>query len=180
MDINTITNSLSNKNIGVTSLNTKLDEASKSKVDFLVDKFNKTLGRNTSKKELGKDDFLKILVTQLQNQDPSSPMKDKEMISQLAQMSSLEQMNNLRSDFKSVASAVSSSNANSLLGKMVELKDQNGTPVTGVVDEVVKGEFPQVYVRGKYYDQGFIIKVINNKNDTLNSISNKNDTEKIQ
>ena len=45
--------------------------------------------------ELGKDEFMKILMTQLQHQDPLSPMDDREFISQMATFSSLEQMMNM-------------------------------------------------------------------------------------
>ncbi|WP_067729389.1 flagellar hook assembly protein FlgD [Oceanobacillus damuensis] len=45
--------------------------------------------------DLGKDEFLQILMTQLQNQDPTSPMDDREFISQMATFSSLEQMMNM-------------------------------------------------------------------------------------
>lgn len=45
--------------------------------------------------DLGKDEFMKILMTQLQNQDPLDPMDDKEFISQMATFSSLEQMMNM-------------------------------------------------------------------------------------
>ena len=44
---------------------------------------------------LGKDDFLKILMAQIQNQNPLDPMKDKEFISQMTQFSNLEQMTNM-------------------------------------------------------------------------------------
>jgi len=46
---------------------------------------------------LGKDEFIKILMTQLQNQDPLSPMEDKDFIAQMATFSSLEQMMNMAS-----------------------------------------------------------------------------------
>lgn len=50
---------------------------------------------NQPSKDLGKDAFLKILVTQLQNQDSTQPMKDGEFIAQMSQLSVMEQLSNL-------------------------------------------------------------------------------------
>lgn len=58
---------------------------------------NKSNERNVG--ELGKDEFLNLLITQLQYQDPLNPVDDKEFISQMAQFSALEQMQNLNGSF---------------------------------------------------------------------------------
>ena len=60
--------------------------------------------RKTGNSQLGKDEFLKILMAQLQNQDPTNPMKDNEFIAQMAQFSSLEQMTNMTQAFEKFAS----------------------------------------------------------------------------
>lgn len=75
--------------------------------------------RNTTGK-MGKDEFLKLLVTQLKYQDPLKPMDDKEFISQMAQFSSLEQMQNMNLSFSSMK-------AFSLIGKNVAASFQDSS-----------------------------------------------------
>ena len=70
--------------------------------------------------ELGSDDFLKLLTTQLQNQDPLSPMQNEQFLAQLAQMSSVSGIENLNTTMTTVASAMSNSmisEASSMLGQ---------------------------------------------------------------
>lgn len=90
--------------------------------------------------DLGKDDFLKLLVAQLQSQDPLNPMEDKEFISQMAQFTSLEQM-------KNVSNAVQITQATSYIGKQVTWDDDTGEQQTGVVKAVrIVGGEPKIVV----------------------------------
>ncbi|MFZ7944688.1 flagellar hook capping FlgD N-terminal domain-containing protein [Neobacillus sp. 19] len=63
-----------------------------------VHTYSQQTASTSLKKEMGKEQFLKILVAQLQNQDPSQPQKDGEMIAQMAQLSVLEQLSNLNNN----------------------------------------------------------------------------------
>ena len=60
----------------------------------------------TSRSELGQDAFLKLLVTQLQHQDPLNPLEDQEFIAQLAQFSSLEKLTEMASSLARIESAL--------------------------------------------------------------------------
>lgn len=95
--------------------------------------------RTTGNSTLGKDEFLKILMAQLQNQDPTNPMKDNEFIAQMAQFSSLEQMTNLTKAFEKFAEAQEQTQMieySNFVGKQVkwheltDKNDSNGKPIT--------------------------------------------------
>ncbi len=126
-----------------------------------VTQYNRTLneGRGASSPTLDKNDFLKILITQLSHQDPTQPMDDKAFIAQMAQFSSLEQMTNMSEGLSKVAQLVAKSQAVSLLGSTVEVTD-GSQMVTGVVDEVTNGDLPQILVNGQYYDASQVQKVM--------------------
>lgn len=142
--------------------NTTMTSTEKFAVDNAVNNFNKTntVNGRTSSQQLGKDDFLKLLLTQLTNQDPTSPMEDTQFISQMAQFSSLEQMTNMNESFKKMVGVINSSQAASTLGKSVEI-DIGDSTEKGMVEATSFGENPQVMVNGMYYDMAKIKAIYN-------------------
>jgi flagellar basal-body rod modification protein FlgD len=62
---------------------------------------------------VGKDEFLKLLVAQLQNQDPLNPMENQEFVAQLATFSSLEQLISINNGITSLVNMVSTNSATS-------------------------------------------------------------------
>lgn len=80
----------------------------------------------TTKNSLGKDDFLKLLVTQMQTQDPLNPMDDKDYVAQLAQFSSLEQLTNINSGITSMNAALTQQTQLSAVGFIGKDVSANG------------------------------------------------------
>jgi flagellar basal-body rod modification protein FlgD len=95
---------------------------------------------------LGKDDFLKLLVTQLRYQNPLEPMDNKEYIAQLTQFSSLEQMQNLNMQMANIS-------AISTIGKtakaVIEQREVEGT------------------IKGIAFEKGFVNLIIDDKGSEL-------------
>ena len=93
-------------------------------------------------KELGKNEFLKLMIAQLNNQDPLSPQENGDFIAQLAQFSSVEGIENLNTSMGSMATSFRSSQAlqaSALVGRTVltEIDSamlQPGGQVSGMID----------------------------------------------
>ncbi|MBI2322673.1 MAG: flagellar hook assembly protein FlgD [Chloroflexi bacterium] len=88
--------------------------------------------RKGNGQDIGKDDFLQLLIAQLRNQDPLKPMEDREFIVQLAQFRSLEQMDKMVAGLDKLMQAQQVTLASGLIGRSVQTKDG----VAGTVNAV--------------------------------------------
>ncbi len=82
-------------------------------------------------------DYMKLLVTQLQNQNPLEPMDNQQMAAQLTQFSQLEQLESMSSNFAEVLETTQRNYATSLIGKEVSFLAETQPGVTEVVDATV-------------------------------------------
>ncbi len=88
---------------------------------------------------IDKDEFMNLLVAQLQNQDPLNPMDNAEFTAQMAQFASLEQLQNVNSnleDLQSYQTALFNENAVSFIGKSVKAVDNSVNVANGTSDDL--------------------------------------------
>jgi len=112
---------------------------------------------------LGQQDFIKILVTQLTSQDPLNPQKDSEFIGQMAQFSTLESSKAMKDGIGSLQSQQEFLKANGLIGRNVELLDDDANRFTGAVTAVqLLGGKPQIIVDEKPYRLDEVVRVWQN------------------
>ena len=96
-------------------------------------------------------DYMQLLITQLQNQNPLEPLDNNEMASQLAQISQLQQLESMNASFAKVLATTELAYANSLLGKEVSFLPETETGTTditsGIVEQVYNNVDGEVFLR---------------------------------
>jgi flagellar basal-body rod modification protein FlgD len=122
-------------------------------------------GGATAGADLGKDAFMKLLVSQLQNQDPINPQSNEDFIAQLAQFSSLEQMENLNDSFLGLAVLQQS---NALMSQLTEgstLIGQNVTYIDPPTGETMSGTVESIRI-----EDGIAVLNVGGKNVPLMTV----------
>lgn len=132
---------------------------------------------------LGKDAFLQLLVTQLKNQDPSSPVDDTQFISEMAQFTSLEQTQNMSDSITQLVQSQTGSalgTSATMIGKTITWTPStstagtsDSTPQSGVVTSVSFNNGQITYMVGNTaVDPSTITMVENSSSDPASSSSN--------
>lgn len=123
--------------------------------------YNSSSRDNATNSQLEMQDFLQLLTSQITNQDPLEPMKDTEFISQMANIASLEQMQQFTDGFSNFAQSHNSMLAHSFLGKTVSVKEEDTSEINGLVESVETNEdgVDQLVIDGKKYNPDSVVKV---------------------
>jgi flagellar basal-body rod modification protein FlgD len=100
-------------------------------------------------------DYMNLLITQLQNQNPLEPLDNNEMASQLAQFSQLQQLESMNESFAQVLATTELTYANSLIGKEVSFMLETETGATditsGIVEQIYNNVDGEIFLRAGDY-----------------------------
>lgn len=130
-----------------------------------------------TKKSLAPEDFIQMMLTQLQNQDPTEPTKSQDLLAQMSQIGTLQSSTDLQSSLKKMTLQNSLSNAAAMIGKTVTGKDANGEDLDGIVTsvKVVDGDLSLQLDSGKSMTMGNVLSVTpTNNTATAGSSTTKN------
>jgi flagellar basal-body rod modification protein FlgD len=86
--------------------------------------------------DLNSNDFLQLMITQLQQQDPLNPMDNNQLVQQISSIRELSATTKLTSTLDSVLTGQNIATASGLIGKTVDALDDTGNEVSGKVDRV--------------------------------------------
>lgn len=134
------------------------------------------LKNGTDKNILGKDDFLKLMITQLRYQNPLEPVNDREFIAQMATFSELEQMKNLNTGLEKLSSQIFSylewQKTSFAIGRKVAYLDGENTGneqlKIGVIDSVfIQDGKPYYNIGGKLITSEKVVEYGRIENETL-------------
>jgi len=113
------------------------------------------------KQELDKDAFLQILVAQMRYQNPMDPQDSNQFISQVVELTTMEQMFNLSKGMEMLLKAQELSLSASLVGKQVTVAGPDGQDVRGAVEKVVISEKDiRLVIDGISYDYGAVKEIL--------------------
>lgn len=111
--------------------------------------------------DMGMDDFLKMLITELQSQDPLNPMDNAQMVEQISQIRAIESNTKLTSTLDAVSLGQSIATASNLIGREIKGLTSDGTRVTGTVDRVtVTDGKPQVHIGDSTIDLNNVEEIV--------------------
>ncbi|MCX7820140.1 MAG: hypothetical protein N2258_00500 [Brevinematales bacterium] len=163
-------------------MNILMSPSELNEANYKVDAFNKELKERqkvVSKGTLEEADFMKLLITQLKTQDPTKPMEDREFITQMAQFTSLKQMNQFGESMKNLVREFTFTRSLGLVNKIVFWNDDTGNQFSGIVDSIkVKAGETFLMVDGKEISPNKIVEV-RERNVEIQNLPNKDNDSKL-
>ncbi|MCX7882386.1 MAG: hypothetical protein N2314_04090 [Brevinematales bacterium] len=119
-------------------INTQMSPAEMQELTYKVEGFNAQIRalNQGSKNSLSEADFMKLLVTQLRNQDPTKPLEDKEFISQMTQLTSLKQLNEMITTMQTFSKELAFTRTLGLVNKWVVYEKSDGVMAQGLVESI--------------------------------------------
>jgi len=109
---------------------------------------------------LNQNDFLKLLVAQLSAQDPMNPVSNTDFAAQMAQFSTLQATQTMQKNLAGLEASQAVLQANSLLGRTVQVQSATGATESGVVSAVTfQAGTPSLTVNGQSYNLSSVLSV---------------------